>query len=344
MAGCSESSITGLGDRFEARVAADLVEIAVRPEYGSLSTGHVGLVVQAVKNAPAVSLIPGLDGRLESFGGSDETPLLGKMRRALGPTFSVAGRDGILPDGVLGKTFVLGSTAGGYGIDEDAGGPVDGARFHMYELDPVTGRPKLIPPSLAGHLDLREPIPNAGLDVDARNRNGDVLANMTMARDRVENGSTSASTFTSSGDLGPLTFSMRDHVAFSDGFTRADFAFERDLDSSEGVSVVYSASGYVSSSESGQGHVRIVTTIESGGHTVTLDILDDGFDVSGTVTYDGQLAVTISGNAIDPTFSRPDSTPLDGGALDDMWHLWVTVDLALYFGDELLLPLSTLIN
>jgi hypothetical protein len=83
--------------------------------------------------------------------------------------------------------------------------------------------------------------------------------------------------------------------------------------------------------------------IESAGHTVVVEVVDDGTFASGSVTYDGELMVQISGDNAIPDFTHPDGSFLDGGALEDMWELWYAYDLMLFFGDELIIPLSTLI-
>lgn len=342
--GCGGDSITGPGGGFDARAAADLVDAAVRHESGNLATGHVGLVVQAVREAPAASVNPGPRDRIEWLSGPGDFRLGGRLERAVRPVLSMTGRNGILPDGVLGKTFTLaGEAAEGYDVDEAAtDAPADGARFRMYELDRMTGGPEPVPPSYAGHLDLQEPVPGDGLEIHARDTGGEVLFDATVRRHRTSGDDVSSSTLASAGRLGMLDYTLRDHVAFSGGFARADFAFERDLRVGADVHITYEASGHVSSGESGR--VRIVATVESAGRTVVVDTVDDGESVVGNVVYDGRLAVTVSGDSIDPTFAGPDGTPLAGGELEGMRQLWLALDLALHFGDELLIPLSSLMS
>jgi len=349
--GCSSDSVTGLGESFDARASAAIVETAVSSEWVNLSSGHASMIVLAVKNAPAASIIPGLDeDRLGALRNRDGNSIAGRIKSSVtAPSLSVTGRNGILPDQVLGKTFTLaGQTAGGYGLLEDSeGAPEDGARFLMYELDPVTGRPRLIPPSRAGQLDLREPVPNAGLEVYATDKSGDVLSDLTLARTVIDDGSNYSSTLTSSGALvkgSRFEFSMIDHVAFSNGFNRVDFQFDRDIQSQErDIHVTYETDGYITSSETDQGQVHLVMTLRSGGHTVVLDAVDDGVVVIGDVTYDGVAVVNISGDPFEPTFTRPDGSFLAEGELNDMWEFWHSFDLVLYFGDALVIPLSTLI-
>ena len=348
--GCSSDSVTGLGEAFDARATASIVEAAASSEWVNLSTGHASMIVLAVKNAPVASIVPGLDdGRLGALELRGESPIANRIRGSAGPRLSMTGRNGILPDEVLGKTFTLaGQTAGGYGILEGSEGPSDGARFHMYELDPVTGRPRLVPPSRAGQLDLLEPVPNAGLQVFATDKGGDVLSDLTLARTVIDDGVDYSSTFTSSGMLvrgSRFDYSMIDHVAFSQGFTRVDFQFDRDVESEErDIHVTYETDGYITSNESDPGQVHLVMTVRGGGHHVVLDAVDTGVAVAGSVSYDGQPVVLISGDPFEPTFTNPDGSFLAEAELNKMWELWYSFDLMLYFGDALLIPLTTLIN
>jgi len=213
----------------------------------------------------------------------------------------------------------------------------------------VTGRPKLIPISRAGELDLLEPVPQAGLDILATDKGGKVLADMTMARTVVDDGVSRRSTLTSSGTLvksNPFDFTFLDQVDVGAGFSRVDFEFDRELHSEDrGIRVSFETDGYLTYvGEGTDGVVNLLMVIEADGHSVVVDVVDDGTFVTGSVTYDGEAMVQISGDSVDPSFTHPDGTLLDGAALDDMWELWYAYDLMLFFGDELLMPLSTLIN
>ncbi len=351
LAGCGGDSVTGLDEGFDAGMAASLVEAAASSEWVNLATGHASLIVLAVKNArPVASVIPGLDDdRLGAVGRRSGVSLGGKLTAAASVSFSATGRNGSLPDEALGKTYTLvGQTAGGYAIDEDASdAPTDGARFKLYELDHGTGQPKLVPVSRAGQLDLTEPVPLAGLNVMATDKGGNLLADLTLSRTVVENPTSRESTMTSSGTLvrrNPFDFTFLDHVSIADGFSRIDFEFDRELRSEDrDIRVTFDTDGYISFSEADPGLVRLLMTVESDGHTVAIDVVDDGTFANGTVTYDGKLMVSISGDNVVPTFAHPDGTLLEGPVLDDMWELWNAYDFMLFFGDELLIPLSTLI-
>ena len=355
VAGCGSDTIAGLEDGFDAGVAATIVEAAATAEWANLATGHAGMMVLAIKNTRPVevSSVPTVDDDRFAGVGSRSAPSLGPRlsRVASTPAFSTTGRNGSLPDEALGKTYRIGEgagAAGGYRIDEErTGAPADGARFVMYVLNEITGRPQLIPISRAGQVDLTEPVPNAGLRLYATDKSDDVLADLQVERVVVEDATGRATTLTSSGTLvksNVYDYTLRDHVAFSNDLANVEFEFERDVRSdARDLHVAMDSYGQISYTETGAtGTVTLSMLIESGGHSVGIDIVDDGVFANGSVTYDGQTVVLISGDNVDPTFQHPDGTLLEGHALDEMWELWFSYDYMLAFGDELILPLSTL--
>jgi hypothetical protein len=181
----------------------------------------------------------------------------------------------------------------------------------------------------------------------ATDKEGSLLADLTLSRTVIQNPTSRESTMTSSGTLvrsNPFDFTFLDYVSVAEGFSRVDFEFDREIRSEDrDIRVTFDTDGYISFSETDDGLVRLLMTVESGGHTVAIDVVDNGTFANGTVTYDGELMVTISDDHVVPTFTHPDGTLLAGPALDDMWELWNAYDFMLFFGDELLIPLSTLI-
>ena len=207
-AGCDATSITGLGESFNARTAADLVDAAVGHELGNLSTGHVGLVVQAVRNAPAASVIPGFDDRIQALAGRKRLPDH-RSAEACRRSGDVRGRARRDPSGWSPRQDVHAGRTGGRRLCASTRRPTaprpTGPGSSCTSSIRSRGRPKLIPPSLAGHLDLQEPIPGDALEVRAWSKGGDALANATIRRVRVDSGDGATSTFTSAGTLGRST-------------------------------------------------------------------------------------------------------------------------------------------
>jgi hypothetical protein len=60
----------------------------------------------------------------------------------------------------------------------------------------------------------------------------------------------------------------------------------------------------------------VTLTVEADDDTIVLTVTVTPSTLSGQITYNGDVAVTISGTPNSPTFERPDGTPLTQQELD----------------------------
>jgi hypothetical protein len=347
-ASCSDS-ITGLGEEFNANEVANVVADVGTAESRNVASAYIPIVSDALRQSilAGAAIVP----RLGSEGEFQALPRRAFGAQAVGVRYSAAqaAQSAILPPTHHGKTFVL-QGLGGWEIDEGrADAPSDGVRFLLYELDPLTRRPKLVPPQPLGYMDLVEEAGAAPrLRVRAERTNGgdQTLADFYLEGSSVSTEGGLVSEFSSEGFLmvgGRVDYSMQDDITFSNGFQSADIFFARDLAMpSKDLSVTLVMDGELHASEQNPGLIQVTLNVSDGAATAVMDVLDDGFTVDGTLSYNGQTVVLISGDSFDPTFSNPDGTLLSEAEHQAVWEIFTGVDLLLLFGDEMLAPLSTL--
>jgi hypothetical protein len=362
-ASCSDS-ITGLGDEFSASAVADVVTDMGTVEGRSVASAYIPLVSSALRESilAGAAVVPrlGPEGEFQVLPRRADRDgvalsLEGLLARGTAEVAGVhysqaqAAPAAILPATHHGKTFVL-QTIGGWEIDEGrTDAPVDGVRFILYELDDLTRRPKMIPPQPLGYMDLVEEAGAAPrLRVRAEKTNGgdETLADYYLEGSSVTTEDGAVSEFSSAGFLlagGRVDYSMQDDITFTSGFQSADIYFARDFHMpGRDLSVTLVMDGELHASEQDPGFVQITLTASEGSTTAVMDVLDDGFIVDGTLSYNGETVVVISGDSFDPTFSSPDGTLLTETEHQAVWNVFAGVDLLLLFGDEMLAPLSTL--
>ncbi len=359
IAGCGDGGVTGLGESFDPGVTANLIRDVVKSEY-NVATAHVWRAASAVRGytTPAEAAVPRLRaaarGWLRHSGsgaGVGAEPLSPTEIRGLALSLGGESSSALLASEILGATFVLRQNSGGYVVAEGReGAPSDGGRFLLYELDPVTGQPKLIPRSEAGHMDVIDMgvTGPAGIAVRAVDKGDNPLADYSITGTFSSDETGLAYRVESSGSVDGhvnADFWVLDDVAFTDGFTRAVFEFSRTFDvEGRGLQVSQTMLGDITSDPENPGQLTITLTVSSGGHSAVLTLTDDGTTVTGDVTYDGQVAMLVSGDNFDPIFSTPDGTAVQGRELDRMWDIWFEIDDLLAYGDTMLAPFSFLFD
>ena len=356
---CSED-ITGLGDEFDAVAVARVVTDVGAMEGQNTAVAHIPIVGDVLRQSigAGAAVVPrfgregvfrvspqrrlGLPGVALSQGELEAPP--GGVRYSQGQGATTA----ILPASHHGKTFVLTSLDGWTIDDERSDAPSNGVRFLLYELDPITGRPKLIPPQQMGYMDFVEEAGTSTprLRVLARTSGDDTLLDYYLEGSSVLTEGGAVTAFSSAGSLlaeERVDYSLEDSIIFSDGFQQADVYFGRDLDiPAEDLAVALVMDGVLRNSEVDPGLIQLTLTISSGPATAVLNVLDDGFTVDGHLTYNGQTVVLVSGDSFDPTFTNPDGTALTETEDQAVWEIFTGVDLLLGFGDQMLAPLSLL--
>jgi hypothetical protein len=345
--GCSDD-VTGLGDEFDATAVARVVTDVSGVELQNTAAAHIPIVTQALRQSIGVgaALVPKLDLPGVAFSPRQ----LEATRPGVRYSLTGGGTSAILPASHHGKTFVL-AEIGGWMIDEErTDAPVDGVRFVLYELDPYTGRPKLIPPQPIGHMDFVEEAGTSSprLRVLAKKTSGgnDTLLDFYLEGYSVLTEGGAETVFSSAGSVlakEQVDYSLEDSIIFSDGFQQADVYFARDLNiPAENRSVTLVMDGELRASEVDPGFVQVMLTVTDGPVTAVMDVIDDGFTVVGDITYNGQTVVLISGDPFDPTFTNPDGTALTEADEQAVWEIFTGADLLLLFGDQMLAPLSLL--
>jgi hypothetical protein len=224
--------------------------------------------------------------------------------RAAGPSFGSSAPLALFPADLLGKTFVFNPDQEQYEIDETrTDAPEDGVRLILYAVDPVLGL-LVTPLDEVGYLDL----------IDVSTASSDALRLVAViGNETFLDYVASATQTTTSATIAAEGF-------LSDGTDQVDFDLSLTAATS-GVSVDYllSAGGnsvQLEASIGGEDDIEVTLTVEADDDTIVLTVTVTPSTLSGQITYNGDVAVTISGTPNSPTFERPDGTPLTQQELD----------------------------
>jgi len=247
---------------------------------------------------------------------------------AAGPSFGSAGSLAIFPADLLGATFVFNPDTDRYEEDPAAtGAPADGIRLILYAVDPVLGR-IIEPPDPVGYLDLR----------DVSSPSSDALRIVAVIEGVTYLDYTASATQTTSS----VTIAAEGFL--SDGTDQLDFDLSFVV-SNGGVSLDYLLSSggnsvrlEASFTEQGDDQFEATLTVEGDGDTVVMHIEVTPSTLSGQITYNGDVAVTITGTPDDPVFARPDGTPLTQQELNALFLLGEIFEEIFEAFDNLLAP------
>jgi hypothetical protein len=247
--------------------------------------------------------------------------------RAAGPSFGTSGSLALFPADLLGKTLVFDPDLERYAVDESrTGAPATGVRLILYAVNPVLGQ-ILFPLNEVGHLDLID-VSTAASDalrlvaVVEGETHLDYTASITVT--------TTSATLAAEGFLSDGT----DQVDFDLSLTGTANAVSLDyLITHTGNSVRLQAT--LSGSDD---DIQATLTILGDGDTVVMTVTTTPSTVSGQITYNGDVAITISGTPNAPTFARPDGTPLTEAEIDALMTLGEIVGELFDAFDNLLLP------
>jgi hypothetical protein len=84
--------------------------------------------------------------------------------------------------------------------------------------------------------------------------------------------------------------------------------------------------------------IDVTLALNDGDNEIVLDVTITPSTVTGTITYNGDVAVEISGSPEQPTFARPDGTPLTQAEIHSLEQLGNLVDVIFEHFDNLLAP------
>lgn len=247
--------------------------------------------------------------------------------RVAGPSFGSSASLALFPADLLGKTLVFNPQLERYEVDDAAtGAPADGVRLILYAVDPILHQ-ILEPLDPVGYLDL---IDVSTVSYDALQLVAviegetflDYVASVTQTTDSV--------TIAVEGFLSDGT----DQVDFDLSLTGTANSLSLDyLLSANGNSVRLEASF----SGDGEDAFEATLTID-GDDTIVLSITVTPSTVSGEITYNGDVAVTISGTPEEVTFERPDGTPLTEQEINALEALGNIIEELFDAFDNLLAP------
>lgn len=355
--GCGES-VTGLGAEFDASTTASLLERVSTAGDENVALAHFPIAGQALlqlgEAEAAVARRTGLAGALSAVRHLGGVPAAGELRRGLQASISAsaagAGQAPLIAESLLGKTLVL-EQMGGYAVDESrTDAPSNAVRFLLYELDPVTRRPRRIPLKPLGDLDLFE---GSGpglsrLSVQATNRKaGTPFADFSVEGSFATTQELLESRFSSAGLLRDgrreIQFAIRDEILLTDGLQRLDVSFQRQLAApAEDLSVSLEVEGQLGGGGPDSDRLDLALSVAQGPHQTALEVTLTSQGAQGTLSHNGQTVLLVSGDEAKPTFSRADGTPLRESELRDLQRLWDETGNLLGFGDEILTLLTTL--
>lgn len=270
------------------------------------------------------------------------------------PTMSAAAAGFLLPDELLGQTFVWDPQAG-YVVDEQAtGAPANGVRFVYYAVDPFSGQ-IVEPLNALGYMDFRDASTQSllRLEIEAVRSAG----NVKLADYFVEASIT--------GDVetsGTATLAAQGFV--SDGMEQVDFDMEWIVsgdgnDSGDANVAILIENGsadasieltfeesYVGDRTESEG----VFTVEFDNNEAVFEIFEvydfsneAAASIDGSLRFNGDEVVIFSGTD-EPEFTRPDGSALTSAELDALGRMMVVYATANLFMFEVLFPFVLLLG
>jgi hypothetical protein len=259
----------------------------------------LGPAMQLSTAAPVFSVAP--------FDPADGTATAATRMRDLRdvlPSFGTSGSLALFPSDALGKTFVYDTDLDRYEMDPDAtGAPDDGVRFILYAVDPILGR-VVEPLDPIGYLDL----------IDVSTVSVDAIQIVAVV------GDVTYLDYTASVSSGTSSATLSAEGFLSNGTDQVDF------DLSVGATATRATLDYLLSTDDGSIRLEAALdlddtmtatlTLEGDGDTIILDVTITPSTVSGEITYNGDVVVTVAGTPEVPTFTRPDGTPLTEDEID----------------------------
>jgi hypothetical protein len=234
------------------------------------------------------------------------------LLRRVAPKFSTTGANIVIPTDVRGNVYTFNTSTGNYEESTQGGGPSNGVRFILYEVN-ASGTAPVTPLNDIGHLDL--------LDESSGSTNqlgiiavieGETLLDYTAH----------VSETTSSFSFGAEGF-------ITDGTTQVNFDLDNSL-TDTGIHILYSLSVEgedtgvsleVTADETG---LSLEIEINADGDNLTLSAQGDETSFTGTVSFNGDVVAEFSGDAEgNAEFTDADGNPLsaeDVAALNSIFE------------------------
>ncbi|HUG00278.1 MAG TPA: hypothetical protein VML95_00300 [Longimicrobiales bacterium] len=359
MVGCeSDDGMGPLDDFDEEATAADVDAVlnAVDDDITvTLLLAGEGLATAAGATAamPAVaSLRPG-SGGIASFGDLGAAKVELAAARLLPALYTSASpaAEPIFPSNLLGKTFVWGGS--GYVVDDTiTGAPIDGVRFVVYAISPITRQP-VEPLVEVGYLDLTDESSPASsrlglLLIDTTGETEVARVDYFIDVSFIVTETAAAATLFASGfvsdGMETLNFVLDQTLEFEESGT-GSFTVDYDfIVASSGVSLAFDATtSFDAETEETSGLVATMT-LSGGGDVVALSVTESATGtLDGEITFNGVVAILVSGPAVAPAFTRPDGGELTAAEVQALVAIVDAVTEVLLFAEKLFAPISGVI-
>jgi len=250
----------------------------------------------------------------------------------------------LLPEPLLGTTLVWNPDTQDYEIDpERTDAPSNGIRFVMFAVNPITGRPAE-PLSEIGFVDLLdESTADSGLRlrvraVDTSGSSEVVLLDyfvegtfVLAGESRVE---LAAEGFLSDG-TDRVDFSLAQEITVPAGSSLAEGATSYRLWIEDGASLLLETTGSFDLQSGEAAALAVTLTLEEGADAVVLGVefSPDGA-LDGSVSFNGEPVILVSGTVDEPEFTRPDGSALTESEREALETLLQSVEEILAFAES----------
>jgi hypothetical protein len=321
LAACGDSTGPEDYDPVAVNTLAETVLSALDGNDALLALSVLGPAMQFSTAVPVFSVAP-----FDPTEGPAATANRLRDLRTLLPSFGSTGTLALFPVDLLGATFVYNPDLGRYEIDAEAtGAPEDGVRFILYAVDPIAGE-VVLPLNPVGRLDL----------IDVSTASADALRLLVVI------GTTTYIDYTAGVSVGTTSATISAEGFLSNGTDQVDF------DMSVTATLSQASLDYRLSADDGS--IRLQATLnnddsvsatlrlEGGGDTIILTFTIGPSTVSGQITYNGDVVVTVAGTPEEPTFTKPDGTALTQDEIDAIEAFGAIVGKLFDAFDNLLWP------
>lgn len=321
LAACSDSTGPEDYDPVAANSLAETVLDALDGNLALAALSVLGPAMQFSEAGPVFSVVP-----FDPAQGTAAAESRLRDLRDLVPSFGSSGTLALFPVDLLGTTYVYNPDLGYYEADPEAtGAPADGVRFILYAVDPILHE-VVLPLDPIGTLDL----------IDVSTASEDAIRIVARI------GSVTYVDYTASAAVGTSSVTISAEGYVSNGTDQVD------VDMSITATLSQASLDYQLSS--GGNSVRLqatlnqnetfdaLLTVHGDGDTIVLDVTLGASTISGEITYNGDVVVTVAGTPEEPTFTKPDGTALTQDEINALMAFGAIIDSLFETFDGLLWP------
>jgi hypothetical protein len=247
----------------------------------------------------------------------------------------------IFPSNALGVTFVYDTAQAMYVPSDLTGAPTNGVRVIYYAVDPVTNAP-VEPLNALGYVDLTDESTAAstrlGITIvqtgDTDVTLADYYIDAAYTQTQTDLGVQLASVGYVSNGTDELDFDLSETLTLS---STTGMQITMDYQASlagQDVSVRFQGTGSVDA-QGNSSTMNITFTLQNGADQVVLDVTITGdTTLEGTLAFNGNTVMNLSGTTDNPSFTKPDGSALTQSDVTALQNIWSSVsDLFTIVGD-----------